>query len=89
MNDRIPHPERDHVLVDVKAKPSGWPRASLDPNSGRGPRQRSGVPATGDHNYKSLRFKGIASWRSGTRCWCAIRSTMSPGSTNRSGPRPR
>jgi predicted N-acetyltransferase YhbS len=24
MNDRIPHTERDHVLVDVKAKPSGW-----------------------------------------------------------------
>lgn len=28
-------------------------------------------------------------WPSGTRCWRAIRSTMSPGSTSRSGPRPR
>lgn len=37
MNDRIPHTKRDHVLVDVKAKPSGWPRPSLDPDSGRGP----------------------------------------------------
>jgi hypothetical protein len=24
MNDRIPHTESDLVLVDVKAKPSGW-----------------------------------------------------------------
>jgi hypothetical protein len=37
MNDRIPRTEPDHVLDDVKAKPSGWPAASLDPDSGRGP----------------------------------------------------
>jgi hypothetical protein len=30
MNDRIPHTESDLVLVDVKAKPPGWPPASLD-----------------------------------------------------------
>lgn len=37
MNDRIPHnTEGDHVLV-VKAKPSAWPPASLDPDSARGP----------------------------------------------------
>ena len=46
MNHRIPHIERDHVLVDVKAKPDGWPTASLDPDSGRGPRATSGTPAT-------------------------------------------
>ncbi|GAB3196621.1 hypothetical protein GCM10027062_06360 [Nocardioides hungaricus] len=45
MNDRIPRNERDRVLVDVKAKPSGWPMASLDPDSGRGPRAPSGMPA--------------------------------------------
>jgi hypothetical protein len=45
MNDRIPRTERDHVLVDVKAKPSGWPTASLDPDSGRGPQATSGTPA--------------------------------------------
>jgi hypothetical protein len=45
MNDRIPRNERDRVLVDVKAKPSGWPMASLDPDSGRGPRATSGIPA--------------------------------------------
>ncbi|MFP5252472.1 MAG: hypothetical protein ACLGH4_01590 [Actinomycetes bacterium] len=31
MNDRVPRNERDRVLVDVKAKPFGWPMASLDP----------------------------------------------------------
>jgi hypothetical protein len=45
MNDRIPRNQRDHVLVDIKAKPSGWPMASLDPDSGRGPRATSGMPA--------------------------------------------
>jgi hypothetical protein len=45
MNNRTPRNERDHVLVDVKAKPSGWPMASLDPDSGRGPRATSGMPA--------------------------------------------
>jgi hypothetical protein len=45
MNDRIPRSQGDHVLVDVKAKPSGWPTASLDPDSGRDPMARSGTPA--------------------------------------------
>lgn len=45
MNDRIPRSQADHVLVDVKARPSGWPTASLDPDSGRGPMARSGTPA--------------------------------------------
>ena len=31
MNDRIPRAQRGPVLVGVKAKPSGWPTASLDP----------------------------------------------------------
>jgi hypothetical protein len=48
MNDRIPRTKSDHVLVDVKAKPSGWPTASLDPDSGRGPRAASGMPAKED-----------------------------------------
>jgi hypothetical protein len=41
----IPHTEHDPVLAGVKAKPSGWPAASLDPDSGRGP-GRPG-PSTG------------------------------------------
>jgi hypothetical protein len=42
MNDRNPHTERDHVLVDVKAKPSGWPSASPDLDSGRSRSATSG-----------------------------------------------
>jgi len=48
MNARIPRTERDHVLVDVKATPLGWPTASLDPDSGRGRQATSGMPAPGD-----------------------------------------
>ena len=48
MNDRTPRTDGDHVLVDVKAKPSGWPTASLDPDSGRGPQATSGMPANRD-----------------------------------------
>jgi hypothetical protein len=50
MNDRIPHTESDLVLVDVKAKPSGWPPASLDPDSGRVPQATSGKPANNRNN---------------------------------------
>ena len=48
MNGRIPHTESDRVLVDVKAKPLGWPTASLDPDTGRGPRAMSGTLAPRD-----------------------------------------
>jgi hypothetical protein len=34
--------EDGRVLVGVKAQPSGWPTASLDPDSKRGPKARSG-----------------------------------------------
>ena len=61
MNGRIPHTESDPVLADVKAKPSGWPPANLDPGSGRAPQAASGPPAhTETTNLKSLRFQGIA-----------------------------
>jgi hypothetical protein len=45
MNDRTPHTERDHVLVDVKAKPSGWPTASLDPRLRARPNGKEREPA--------------------------------------------
>jgi len=61
VNGAIPRTECDRVLDDVKAKPSGWPTASLDPDSGRGPRATSGMPATRKtHKIRSLRFQGIA-----------------------------
>ena len=31
MSDRIPRTEYDHGLIEVKAKPFGWPTASPDP----------------------------------------------------------
>ena len=60
MNDQIPRTECDHVLVDVKAKPSGWPSASLDPDSGRRRTATSGRQAKEIHKFRSLRFQGIA-----------------------------
>jgi len=66
MNVWVPRTERDRVLVDVKAKALGWPTASLDPDSGRGPRARSGTPAPRESTkFRSLRFQGIA----GRRLW--------------------
>jgi len=60
MNARIPRTERDHVLVDVKATPLGWPTASLDPDSGRGPRARSGTPAPRNPQNSDLYgFRGL------------------------------
>lgn len=61
MNDRPPHIERDHVLVEVKAKPFGWAYGpSLDLDSGRGPMARSGAPAPEIHKFRSLYgFRGL------------------------------
>jgi hypothetical protein len=59
MNDRIPRTEPDHVLADVKAKPSGWPPASLDPGSGRGPQATSGTPATRTTKSGLYGFRGL------------------------------
>jgi hypothetical protein len=44
MNNGLPRIEHDHVLTGVKAKPFGWPAASPDPGSGRGPMAASGSP---------------------------------------------
>ena len=61
MNDRIPRTKSDHVLVDVKAKPSGWPTASLDPDSGRSPQATSGMQAQTRRSTKSglYGFRGL------------------------------
>lgn len=65
MNDRIPRTECDHVLVDVKAKPSGWPTASLDPDSGRGPQATSGIRAAGEPQNQVSTVSGDCRMRSG------------------------
>jgi len=62
MNDRIPRSQRDHVLVDVKAQPSGWPTASLDPDSGRGPTRGAGCRPTTETQFSGLYgFRGLPS----------------------------
>jgi hypothetical protein len=48
MNDRIPRSQGDHVLVDVKAKPSGGLRPALTPTPGAVRWQRAGRRAKGD-----------------------------------------
>ena len=45
MTPGLPRTECDPVLAGVKAKPFGWPTASLDPDSGRRPNAASGSPA--------------------------------------------
>lgn len=53
--------ECDRVLLDVKARPSGWPSASLDPDSGRGPGSNQPEPTVRTNDkFRSLRFQGIA-----------------------------
>ena len=44
MSAVLPCFEHDPVLAGVKAKPSGWPPASPDTGSGRGPQAASGSP---------------------------------------------
>ncbi len=58
MTDRLPRTESDPALADVKAKPCGWPTASLDPGSGRGPTTRSGSRPTQIHNFKVSTVSG-------------------------------
>jgi hypothetical protein len=60
MTTHFPQHESDLVLIDVKAQPSGWPPASLDPESGRAPQATSGKPAQPKHKISSLYgFRGL------------------------------
>jgi len=60
VNDRIPHAEPDHVLVDVKAKAFGGLRPALTPTPGAVPEQRAGCRPQDIHKFRSLRLQGIA-----------------------------
>jgi hypothetical protein len=55
--DRLPRTQHDRVLADVKAKPSGWPAASPDPGSGRGPRAASGSP---QHTIQQIQVSTVS-----------------------------
>jgi hypothetical protein len=73
MNDRIPRSQGDHVLVDVKAKPSGGLRPALTPTPGAVRWQRAGRRPKGDPQIQvstvsgDCRSTGRASlgWRGG------------------------
>jgi hypothetical protein len=61
MTRQLPRTECDPVLAGIKAKPFGWPAASLDPGSGRSPNAASGSRLHEPSKIRSLRFQGIAS----------------------------
>jgi len=68
MNDRIPHSERDHVLVDVKAKPSGGLRPALTPTPGAACEPRAGRRPTEDPQISGLyAFRGLPENQRSTR----------------------
>ena len=60
MKHRLPRTENAPVLAGVKATPFGWPAASLDPDSGRGPHAASGTPLHQSSKARSLRCQRIA-----------------------------
>ena len=60
MKHRLPRTENAPVLAGVKATPFGWPAASLDPDSGRGPQAASGTPLHQSSKARSLRCQRIA-----------------------------
>ncbi|GAA4386056.1 hypothetical protein GCM10023152_36710 [Agromyces bauzanensis] len=58
-SDPSPQAQDDGVvLAGVKAKPFGWPPASLDAGSGR--HQAAAIGGEGSPKIMSLRFQGIA-----------------------------
>lgn len=48
------------LLVGVKATPSGWPTASLDPGSGGSPEHGTERGGSTNHKSWSSRIQGIA-----------------------------
>ena len=73
MNDRIPRTQRDRVLLDVKAKPSGGLRPALTPTAGAVPKQRAAARCAESSKIRSLRFQGIAGFDAGSE-WFRFRA---------------
>ncbi len=63
MSAPLPRGQDGAVPAGLKAKPSGWPPASLDPDRGRTPNSsdRERQRKNGSDKIRSLRFQGIAS----------------------------
>jgi DDE family transposase len=73
------------LLVGVKATPSGWPTASLDPDSGGRRRARSGARRTRNQKSWSSRFQGIAAVTFGAGCrGCPLREMCTTAKDGRS-----
>src|SRR5262245_24396007 len=74
-----------HRPVDVNAKPSGWPPANLDSDSGRGPQATSETPTPTDPQFQVSTHSGDcrsfrAPWWRAMRivgCWLGILVLMS------------
>ena len=67
MSAPLPRAQDGAVLAGVKATPSGWPPASLDPGCGRRRKTASGSRSSRNHKFRSLRFQGIAGSPPATR----------------------
>ena len=64
MSGVLPCFEHDLVLAGVKAEPSGWPPASPDPGSGRGPMAPAGRrPAVPIHKSQASTDSGDCRYR--------------------------
>ena len=78
MSAPLPPAQHGAVLAGLKAQPSGWPLASLDPGSGRHPpagtRSRE---QKGSDKIRPLRFQGIAG-EPPRRCSTSWRTSMMP-----------
>ena len=67
------------VLAGLKAKPSGWPPASLDPGcERRALTLGGGTGAKRSHKIRSLRFQGIAAGALHRRHAAAARPAIRP-----------
>jgi hypothetical protein len=60
MSAPLPRVQDGAVLAGIKAMPSGWPPASLDPGCRRHRKTASGSRSSRNHKFRSLRFQGIA-----------------------------
>ncbi|MGH9259624.1 MAG: hypothetical protein ACRD08_06955, partial [Acidimicrobiales bacterium] len=62
MSTPLPPAQHGAVLAGIKATPSGWPPASLDPDRGRTPNSsdRERQRKNDSDKIRSLRFQGIA-----------------------------
>ena len=64
MSTPLPPAQHGAVPAGIKATPSGWPPASLDPGCGRRTPAATGSPAQGENPTNSglYGFRGLPRW---------------------------